>query len=206
MTNILTRAAYVAILIGWQATAAAGAGAAGTALAVEAPAIEAAVPLKPGDFVWHAAAAGRGPVTVTVSIPEQRAYVTRGGALVGVTTVSTGKPGHDTPAGEYTILQKNKDHRSNLYANAPMPYMQRLTWDGIALHAGKIPGRPASHGCVRLPLAFARRLFAMTELGATVVVLDGAAADRFERRTPVLAASRAPAQPGPIEVAGVFGP
>ena len=91
-----------------------------------------------------------------VSIPQQRAYVYRGGTLIGVTTVSTGRPGHDTPTGRFEILEKRREHFSNLYNNAPMPFMQRLTWDGIALHAGQIPGRPASHGCVRLPLEFAR--------------------------------------------------
>ena len=87
-----------------------------------------------------------------------------------VSTVSTGKKGHETPTGVFTILQKNKDHRSNLYDDAPMPYMQRLTWDGIALHSGNLPGYPASHGCVRMPDGFAKRLFAETELGMTVIV------------------------------------
>ena len=100
-----------------------------------------------------------------VSIPLQRAYVYRGGALIGVTTVSTGKPGHRTPTGKFDILQKRAKHFSNLYNNAPMPFMQRLTWGGIALHAGQIPGRPASHGCVRLPLDFARNLFGVTSDG-----------------------------------------
>ena len=131
-----------------------------------------AASLGPGDYVWQPERSSSGAVEVVVSLPEQIAYVFRGGTLIGVSTVSTGKPGHETPIGTFPILQKNRDHRSNLYDDAPMPFMQRLTWDGIALHAGEIPGRPASHGCVRLPHAFARHLFAVTRLGATVRIVD----------------------------------
>ena len=128
--------------------------------------------LRPGQYRWFGdATAGEGPVRVVVSLPLQRAYVFRGSALIGVSTISSGRPGYDTPTGAFTILQKKVDHVSNLY-DAPMPHMQRLTWDGIALHAGAIPGEPASHGCVRLPAAFARRLFSITELGTQVVVTD----------------------------------
>ncbi|HEY0026603.1 MAG TPA: L,D-transpeptidase family protein, partial [Allosphingosinicella sp.] len=130
-----------------------------------------AASLKAGEFVWKPERAQAGPVEVVVSIPLQRAYVYRGGALIGVSTVSTGKPGHTTPAGSFEILQKRPKHFSNRYNNAPMPYMQRLTWDGIALHAGHIPGRPASHGCVRLPLAFAKHLFGVTKVGASVHII-----------------------------------
>ena len=133
--------------------------------------------LRPGDYRWHAdAASADGPLRIVVSLPLQRAFVFRGEALVGVATVSTGRPGFDTPTGTFPILQKRAEHYSNLYDNAPMPHMQRLTWDGIALHAGAIPGEPASHGCIRLPPAFARRLFALTELGTPVVVTDSAPA------------------------------
>jgi hypothetical protein len=107
-----------------------------------------------------------------VHLPSQRAYVYRNGVRIGASTVSTGKAGHKTPTGIFTILQKNKDHRSNLYNNAPMPYMQRLTWDGIALHAGNLPGYPASHGCIRLPLEFSRLLFEASPMGMTVVVTE----------------------------------
>jgi len=102
------------------------------------------------------------------------AYVFRGGTLIGASSVSTGKPGHDTPVGTFEILQKKKDHKSNLYDDAPMPYMQRLTWDGIALHGGAIPGYPASHGCVRLPTAFAKKVFGVTALGGRVHIIDAA--------------------------------
>jgi len=107
-----------------------------------------------------------------ISLPQQRAHVYRSGIRIGVSTISSGKPGHATPTGAFPILQKRRVHRSNLYDNAPMPYMQRLTWDGIALHAGRIPGKPASHGCIRLPKAFAKALFSVTERGVTVVVAD----------------------------------
>jgi hypothetical protein len=127
--------------------------------------------LDPGEFVWKPDLAPAGPVEIVVSIPLQRLYVYRDAILIGVSTVSTGRKGHATPAGSFPILQKRPKHFSNLYNNAPMPYMQRLTWDGIALHAGQIPGYPASHGCVRLPLAFARHLFGATRIGATVHIL-----------------------------------
>lgn len=128
--------------------------------------------LRPGEFMWAPELAPEGPVSVLVSLPLQRVYVYRNGVRIGISTASTGKPGHDTPSGVYTILQKRREHYSNLYDDAPMPFMQRLTWGGVALHAGHLPGYPASHGCVRLPLAFAEHLFATTGLGTTVVVAD----------------------------------
>ncbi|MCD2315385.1 L,D-transpeptidase [Sphingomonas sp. IC-11] len=130
--------------------------------------------LKPGQFFWAPQIAPTGPVTMIVSLKTQRAYVYRNGVPIGVSTISSGKPGHATPTGVFTILQKRVDHKSNLYNNAPMPYMQRLTWDGIALHAGSLPGYPASHGCVRLPLEFAKLLYGVTELGLTVVITNDA--------------------------------
>ena len=132
--------------------------------------------LRPGEYFWQPHLAPSGDVELVVSIPLQRAFVYRGAVLIGVSTVSTGKPAHKTPVGSFDILQKRRQHFSNLYNNAPMPFMQRLTWDGIALHAGAIPGRPASHGCVRLPLAFARALFEVTRVGASVHIVDGAPA------------------------------
>jgi len=143
--------------------------------AVTAALAKAASTLPPNGYVWNdpgTVDVVTVPVTVVVSLPQQRAYVYRGTSLVAATAVSTGKDGKNTPVGIYPILQKAEVHRSNLYAGAPMPYMQRLTWDGIALHAGKNPGFPDSHGCVRLPTAFAKKLFAVTDLGTTVVVTD----------------------------------
>ena len=99
-----------------------------------------------------------------MSIPDQRVAVYRDGMLIGASTCSTGKPGHTTPAGVFVILQKDKNHHSSTYNNAPMPYMERLTWQGVALHAGNLPGYPASHGCIRLPLEFAKLLFGVTRL------------------------------------------
>lgn len=128
--------------------------------------------LEPGEFLWNPEVAPTGPVVIVVSLPEQRAHVYRNGLRIGVSTISSGKPGHETPTGTYPILQKRVEHYSNLYDNAPMPHMQRLTWDGIALHAGRIPGYPASHGCVRLPKEFAKLVYGVTSHGTTVVVAD----------------------------------
>jgi hypothetical protein len=138
----------------------------------ETGASTAATSLAPGRHLWIQPEAGEGPVRIVVSLGTQRAFVFRGATLIGVSTVSSGMPGYDTPTGTFAILEKDKDHRSNLYEDAPMPYMQRLTWDGVALHAGKVGAEPASHGCIRLPAAFAKRLFELTSLGATVVVTD----------------------------------
>lgn len=128
--------------------------------------------LKPGEFLWAPQIAPEGPVTVIVSLQTQRAYVYRNGVPIGVSTVSTGAAGHLTPTGIFTVLQKDIDHVSNIYKDAPMLFMQRLTWGGIALHAGHLPGYPASHGCVRLPAAFAELLYGVSSLGMTVIVTD----------------------------------
>ncbi|MDX3909804.1 MAG: L,D-transpeptidase family protein [Sphingobium sp.] len=129
--------------------------------------------LKAGQFLWDDSDGGTDPLAIMVSIDRQHLYVYRGERLIGLSTVSTGKPGKNTPMGEFRILQKNVFHRSNLYSNAPMPYMQRLTWTGIAIHGGQLPGYPASHGCIRVPLAFAKKLFAATDMGDIVSVSDG---------------------------------
>ncbi len=128
--------------------------------------------LKPGEYAWHPEFSPKGPIVLIVSLPEQLAYVYRNGVIIGASTVSTGKKGHETPTGVFTILQKHADHYSNLYQNAPMPYMQRLTWSGVALHAGRLPGYPASHGCVRMPYEFAQLLYGETKTGLTVIVSD----------------------------------
>ncbi|MGE8225360.1 MAG: L,D-transpeptidase [Stenotrophomonas sp.] len=126
--------------------------------------------LKPGEWVWGGDAKDMGPMAVVVSLTEQRAYTYRNGVLIAVSTVSTGKPGHETPTGVFTILQKDREHHSSKYNNAPMPYQERLTWDGVALHAGGLPGYPESHGCVHLPTEFARLLFDATNMGMVVVI------------------------------------
>jgi hypothetical protein len=110
-----------------------------------------------------------------------------------------GEEGHETPTGVFTILQKNEKHKSNIYNNAPMPYMQRLTWDGIALHAGNLPGYPQSHGCVRMPMAFAENLFKSTEKGGTVVVAGKAGAIEEAPTAGVLAPIDLKGQPAQVE-------
>lgn len=110
-------------------------------------------------------------VLIVISKASQRMYVFKDGVPWASSPVSTGKRGHGTPAGVFPILQKRVQHRSNIYSNAPMPYMQRLTWRGIAIHAGRLPGYPASHGCIRLPYGFARSLFALTRAHSTTVVV-----------------------------------
>ena len=109
---------------------------------------------------------------VLVSLPLQTMHVYRNGILVGRTSVSTGTKGHETPTGVFTILEKKQTHRSKKYDNAPMPNMQRLTWSGIAMHSGNLPGYPASHGCIRMPYDFSTLLFGITGNGGTVVIGD----------------------------------
>lgn len=135
--------------------------------------------LKPGEFTWHPERSPRGAVAVVVSLPQQLTHVYRNGVRIGLSTCSTGKKGHETPTGVFTVLEKDKDHRSSTYGGAPMPNMNRLTWDGVALHAGKLPGYPASHGCVRLPFAFSERLWTVTHPG-TPVIIAGAHTDPWE--------------------------
>ncbi len=112
------------------------------------------------------------PLKIVISLDQQRLTVYRGTEPVASSRISSGRSGYRTPSGVFSILQKRKWHRSNIYSNAPMPFMQRLTWSGIALHEGHLPGYPASHGCIRLPGKFARELFSMTELGAQVFIAD----------------------------------
>lgn len=128
--------------------------------------------LDAGEFVWAPERAEGGPVEIVIGLAEQRAFVFRGGTLIGVSTVSSGKPGHESPIGRFEILEKKRHHRSNRYDGAPMPFMQRLNWWGVALHGGQVPDRPASHGCIRLPMGFARALFGATERGGFVFVTE----------------------------------
>jgi len=160
--------------IAWAASAA-GLLLAGSAIAEQVklngrPLLRAASQLKPGQYVWAPERAPSGPVLVIVNLHTQRLLLFRNGVAIAASTVSSGKTGHETPTGVFTVLQKNEKHFSKTYNNAPMPNMQRLTWQGIALHAGNLPGYPASHGCVRLPLDFSKLLFGQTSLGMTVVI------------------------------------
>ena len=159
---------------GWRLLLAAGLLLAGLVSAGQ-PGTPAPDGLRPGGYAWNPGLAPTGPLAIVVSLPAQRVYVYRNGVRIGTSTTSTGRAGHETPPGVYTILQKHREHRSNLYDDAPMPFMQRLTWDGVALHAGQDPGYPASHGCIRLPRGFAEALFGATTVGTPVVVADAEA-------------------------------
>ena len=126
--------------------------------------------LAPGQYEWQPQNSPSGPVLMAVSIDDQMAYVYRNGVQIGRSTVSTGKPGKETPTGVFTILQRKVEHESSIYKGAQMPYMQRLTWGGIAMHAGHLPGYPASAGCIRLPHAFSQKLYGVMHNGATVAI------------------------------------
>lgn len=148
--------------------------------------------LKPGQYLWKDDA-GSGAPRVIISLSDQLAFVYRGEELVAVSTISSGKPGKDTPTGIFPILDKKVFHRSVKYDNAPMPHMQRLDNYGIALHAGALPGRPASQGCIRLPARFAARLFAVTKVGTPVMIgsdqylaYNGSGERPFERMASLL--------------------
>jgi lipoprotein-anchoring transpeptidase ErfK/SrfK len=115
----------------------------------------------------------QGPLIIAVSIEQQKLRVYDANGLFAESPVSTGMKGHSTPMGVFSIIQKHKMHRSNIYSGAPMPYMQRITWSGVALHAGVLPGYPASHGCIRMPAAFAVKMWNWTRMGARVIITPG---------------------------------
>jgi hypothetical protein len=151
--------------------------------------------LKAGEYLWAPEIAPRGPVLLIVNVATQRAILYRNGLPIGITTVSTGRPGYRTPTGVFTVLQRRVEHYSSIYDNAPMPYMQRLTWGGVALHAGNLPGYPASHGCIRMPQEFARLLYGATHLGMTVIVTDRPTVPRVAPAEQLLRTGAAPAGP-----------
>jgi lipoprotein-anchoring transpeptidase ErfK/SrfK len=115
----------------------------------------------------------KGPIIIAISIRRQTLKVYDANGLFAETPVSTGMRGHSTPMGVFSIIQKRKWHRSNIYSGAPMPYMQRITWSGIAMHAGVLPGYPASHGCIRMPMSFAVKMWGWTRIGARVIITPG---------------------------------
>src|SRR5579863_3504156 len=115
----------------------------------------------------------QGPLIISISIAQQKLRVYDANGLFAESPVSTGMPGHPTPMGVFSVIQKQKFHRSNIYSGAPMPFMQRITWSGIAMHAGVLPGYPASHGCIRMPAAFAVKMYNWTRLSARVIVTPG---------------------------------
>jgi len=148
-------------------------------------------PLKPGEYWWNPNVSPAGPVVVLVSLPLQTMHVYRNGILVGRTSISSGTKGHKTPTGVFTILEKKQTHRSSTYNDAPMPNMQRLTWSGIAMHSGNLPGYPASHGCIRMPYDFSTLLFGITGNGGTVVIGDDTKAQpRFAANPGVILAPK----------------
>ena len=126
--------------------------------------------LRPGQYRWLPQVPADGEAKVVIDLLTQRFYVYRGERLVGVSTISSGKKGKETPLGFWAVMRKQKRGFSRKYDNAPMPFMQMYDDKGIAFHAGPNPGYPASHGCVRLPLKFAERLFGMTKMGTKVIV------------------------------------
>jgi lipoprotein-anchoring transpeptidase ErfK/SrfK len=126
--------------------------------------------LAPGQYRWAAAVPETGETKIVIDRLTQTFYVYRGEQLVGVSTISSGKKGKETPLGFWAVMLKKKRGFSRKYDNAPMPFMQMYDDKGIAFHAGPNPGYPASHGCVRLPLKFAERLFGMTKLGTKVII------------------------------------
>jgi len=126
--------------------------------------------LRPGEFHWSPNVPVDGDVAITVDIANQVAFVFKGSQLIGVTNVSTGKKGHPTPLGFWTINWKRPMYRSRKYDNAPMPFMQNIDDKGIAIHGGVTPGYPASHGCIRLPMGFAKKLYEITDLDDMVYI------------------------------------
>lgn len=136
----------------------------------------------------------QGPLIIAISIEKQKLKIYDSNGLFAESPVSTGTKSHPTPMGVFSVIQKHKFHHSNIYSGAPMPYMQRITWSGVAMHAGVLPGYPASHGCIRLPMAFAIKLWNWTRMGARVVVTPGELApENFSH--PLLASFKVPPQP-----------
>ena len=166
--------------------------AAAAALCLSSCATTTQAKLAPGQFEWHPERSTSGPVLMVVSIDDQMAYVYRNGVQIARSTVSTGRAGKETPTGVFTILQRKVDHESNVYVGAKMPYMQRLTWTGIAMHAGDLPGYPASGGCIRLPYAFSEKVYGVLSNGSTVAITKKGTIPSYSKKPAnVLMASKA---------------
>ncbi|OPY96588.1 hypothetical protein A5906_02630 [Bradyrhizobium sacchari] len=142
----------------------------------------------------EAAGKPQGPLVIVVSIERQKVTVYDTNGVFAESPVSTGMKGHSTPMGVFSVIQKHKFHHSNIYSGAPMPYMQRITWSGVAMHAGVLPGYPASHGCIRMPMAFAVKMWNWTKMGARVIVTPGQMTPHSFQH-PLLASVRVPPQP-----------
>jgi lipoprotein-anchoring transpeptidase ErfK/SrfK len=136
----------------------------------------------------------QGPLVIAISIDQQKLRIFDANGFFAESPISTGMKGHPTPMGVFSVIQKQKLHHSNIYSGAPMPYMQRITWSGVAIHAGVLPGYPASHGCIRMPMAFAVKMWNWTKMGARVVVVPGGLTpENFAH--PLLATQRVAPQP-----------
>ena len=136
----------------------------------EAVALFGPLTMKPGEFKWIADVPKTGETKVVIDLMTQLMYVYRADKLAGVSTISSGKKGKETQLGFWAVRHKKVKGFSRKYDNAPMPYMQMYDEKGLAFHAGKLPGYPASHGCVRLPLKFAQQLYGMTRIGTKVII------------------------------------
>ena len=134
--------------------------------------VETVANLRAGQYIWEPVVAPHGPMVLIVNTHSQRALLFRNGVPIAATTVSTGRTGRETPTGVFTVLEKQVVHHSSKYDNAPMPYMQRLTWQGVALHAGHLPGYPASHGCIRMPEFMAENFFKSVSTGTPVTITN----------------------------------
>jgi lipoprotein-anchoring transpeptidase ErfK/SrfK len=141
----------------------------------------------------------QGPLIIAISIERQSLKLYDANGLFAQTAISTGMHGHPTPMGVFSIIQKQKFHRSNIYSNAPMPFMQRITWSGVAMHAGVLPGYPASHGCIRMPMGFAVKMYGWTKMGARVVVTPGEMTPSSFSHPLLTAQKPAPTPVAPIE-------
>ena len=128
--------------------------------------------LKPNEYTWEPDKSPNGPVGIIVDLTNQNLYVYRDGKEIAQSAVSTGISKHPTSAGTFTILTKNLTYKSEKYHEASMPFMERLTWDGMAIHGGNNPGKPSSHGCIHVPLDFAQKLYGITKKGETVLISD----------------------------------
>ena len=126
--------------------------------------------LRPGQYLWRDVPESAGRERVVISLTDQLAFLYRGNTLVAVATISTGRFDKPSPTGIFSVLDKRPFYRSKKYDNAPMPWMQRIDQYGIALHGGYNPGYPASHGCIRLPVAFAKKLYSVTDVGTPIYI------------------------------------
>ncbi|HEV8407920.1 MAG TPA: L,D-transpeptidase family protein [Sphingomicrobium sp.] len=126
--------------------------------------------LRPGQYVWASSVPSEGETRIVIDRLTQMAYVYRGDTLVGAASISTARQGHITPLGEWKILEKRPFYRSKKYDNAPMPWMERFDEYGTAFHGGENPGYPASHGCIRMPVKFAEKVYTLTKVGTKVII------------------------------------